>query len=197
MPDKVVSTRLDVICRLAIVFDLPFRYLAHNYTEYEMIHSFSEYDALQVKTKNLQELIEEISLEIKSGIKSKRNIYGAKIVNDFFEAGRKTELYSRVDIRKEFFTIEIHFENEANINTRELLKLEELLGVKNEIYIRDAFLRDNKKLYILIPLVESLQHNVIYLQKEFLWRNVLNGLNTEVMEKVKRIEEEESKVNLN
>lgn len=195
MPEKVVSTRLDVICRLSIVFDLPFRYLAHNYTEYEMVHSFSEYDALQVETKNLQELIGEILLEMKSGIKSKRNIYGVKIVNDFFKAGRKKELYSRVDIRREFFTVEIHLENEANINNPELLKLEKSLGVKNEIYIRNAFLRDNKKLYILIPLVEALQHNVIYLPKEFLWRNVLNGLNTEVMEKVKRIEEDESKVN--
>jgi len=102
MPDKVVSTRLDVICRLAIVFDLPFRYLAHNYTEYEMIHSFSEYDALQVKTKNLQELIEEISLEIKSGIKSKRNIYGAKIVNDFLKLVEKQSFILELILEKNF-----------------------------------------------------------------------------------------------
>ncbi len=194
MPDNVISTRLDVICRLAIVFDLPFRYLAH-YTKYEMLYSFAEYDALQIETKNLRLLIEEILLEAKSGIKSNRNIYGVKIVNDFFKAGRKTELYSRVDIRKEFFTIEIHLENVANINNPELLNLEKSLGVKNEIYIRDAFLRDNKKLYILIPFAEDLQHNVINLPKEFLWRNVLNSLNTETMEKIRNFEVEASKIN--
>lgn len=194
LPDKVISNRFDFLCRLAIVFDLPFRYLTLNKIEYEMIYSFFEFDALQVKTKNLHELIEEILIEIKSEDKNKRNIYGVKILNNFFRAGKKTELYTRVDIRKEFFTIEIYLENEANINTHELLKLEKSLKVENEMYIRNSFLRDIKKLYILIPLIEAFQHNVYYLPKEFLWTNVLNR-NTKTMEKIKQIEEEESKIN--
>lgn len=192
MTDKVISTRLDVICRLAIVFDLPYRYLVHHSIGYEMNYSFEEYDALQVQTKNLQELVEEILV---IGYKNKRNIFGVKIINDFFKAGGKKELYTRVDIREGFFTIEIHLENLANINNPELLRLEKSLGVKNEIYIRNAFLRDNKKLYILIPFNETIQHNVNYLQSEFLWRNIANGLNVEIMEKIMKIEEEESKVN--
>ncbi len=190
-PDKVISTRLDVICRLAVVFDLPYRYLIHHSIGYEMNFSFEEYEALQVQTKNLQELVEEILV---NGNKNKRNIFGVKIINDFFKAGGKKELYTRVDIRKGFFTIEIHLENLANINNPELLRLEKSLGVKNEMYIRSAFLRDNKKLCILIPFNETIQHNVNYLQSEFLWRNIANGLNTEIMEKIMKIEEE-SKVN--
>lgn len=59
--------------------------------------------------------------------------------------------------------------------------------MNNEIFIRDAFLRDNKKLYILITLDDSLKPNVIYLQEEFLWRNVIGNLKEETL---KKLEEE-------
>lgn len=182
------NTSLELIYDLAIIFDLPFRYLANTYTKYEMMYSFEEYNTPKIKVKNLHELIEETLLEMNNVDENKRTIFGAKIVNDFFEAGEKKYLYSRVDIRENFFTIEIHLENEANINSSELLKLENSLGVKHEIFIRNAFLRDNKKLYILIPLNASLKPNVLYLQEEYLWRNVLHCLKKETLETLEKEE---------
>lgn len=187
------NTSLELIYDLAIIFDLPFRYLANTYTKYEMMYSFEEYNTPKIKVKNLQELIEETLIEMNNVDENKRTIFGVKIVNDFFEAGEKKYLYTRVDIKENFFTIEIHLENEANINSPELLKLENSVGVKHEIFIRNAFLRDNKKLYILIPLNASLKPNVVYLQEEYLWRNVLYCLKKETL---KTLEEEEIKINI-
>ena len=187
------NTSLELIYDLAIIFDLPFRYLANTYTKYEMMYSFEEYNTPKIKVKNLHELIEETLLEMNNVDENKRNIFGVKIVNDFFEAGEKKYLYTRIDIREEFFTIEIHLENEANINSSELLKLENSIVVKHEIFIRNAFLRYNKKLYILIPLNASLKPNVVYLQEEYLWRNVLYSLKKETL---KTLEEEEINIPL-
>jgi len=180
------NTSLELIYDLAIIYDLPFRYLADTYTKYEMIYTFAEYNNPKIKVKNLHELIEEILIEMKNEPINKRNIFGVKINNDFFDAGEKKFLYTRVDISEKFFTIEIHLENQANINSVELLKLESSIGMNNEIYIRDAFLRDNKKLYILISLDDSLKTNVIYLQEEFLWRNVIGKLKKETLEKLEK-----------
>lgn len=187
------NTSLELIYDLAIIFDLPFRYLADTYTKYEMMYSFAEYNTPKIKVKNLHELIEETLLEMNNVYENKRAIFGVKIVNDFFEAGEKKYLYTRVDIREEYFTIEMHLENEANINSSELLKLENSLGIKHEIFIRNAFMRDNKKLYILIPLNASLKPNVVYLDEEHLWRNVLYCLKKETLE---ALEKEEIKTSL-
>ena len=180
------NTTLELIYDLAIIYDLPFRYLADPYTRYEMIYSFAEYNTPKIKVKNLLDLIEEILIEMKNKPRNKRNVFGVKIENHFFSAGEKKFLYTRVDIREQFFTIEIHLENHANINSLELLKLEGSIKVSNKIYIRDAFLRDNKKLYILIPLDDSLKTNVIYLQEEFLWRNVIGNLKKETSIKLEK-----------
>lgn len=66
--------------------------------------------------------------------------------------------------------------------------LENSIGIKHEIFIRNAFLRDNKKLYILIPLNATLKPDVFYLPEEYLWRNVLYSLKKETL---KVLEEEE------
>lgn len=176
------NTSLELIYDLAIVYDLPFRYLANSYTKYEMIYSFAEYNTPKIKVKKLHNLIEEIIFKMTNETKNKRNIFGVKIENDFFEAGGKKYLYARVDLREKFFTIEIYLENEANINSLELLKLEKSIRMKNEIFIRDAFLRDKKKVYILISLDKAFKKNIIYLQDEFLWRNVLSNLKNETLD---------------
>lgn len=180
-------TSLQMINELAIIFDLPFRYLAYPYTKYQMMNDFSEYTIPKITEKNLYKLIEEILIEIKNGSKVKRNIFGVRIENDF-QAGDDKFLYSRVDIREKFFTIEIHLENHANINSLELLNIEKSLDIRNEIYIRDAFLRDNKKLCILIPIEDGVKPVVNYLSKDLLWRNVLYNLRKETL---KKLEEED------
>ena len=180
------NTSIELIYDLAIIYDIPFRYLANNYTKYEMINTFEEYNTRKIKVKKLHEVIEEISVNIKNGFNKKRHFYGVKIINDFFDAGEKKFLYTRVDIREKFFIIEIHLENEANINSLELLKLEKLIGLKHEIYIRNAFLRNNKKLYILIPFDGTLKPDVIYLHKDFLWRNVLYNLKDQTLKNLEK-----------
>ncbi|MGE7922684.1 hypothetical protein ACQKND_05835 [Viridibacillus arvi] len=101
-----------------------------------------------------------------------RNIYGAKIENEFLKY-EKMFLNTRIDIRENFFTVEIHLENEASINYRELVKLESSLKLKSEIFIRNAFLRENKKLYILISIDDSFIPSITQLDERFLWRNML------------------------
>lgn len=83
------NTSLELIYDLAIIFDLPFRYLADTYTKYEMMYSFAEYNTPKIKVKNLHELIEETLLGMNNVDEYKRAIFGVKLVNDFFEAGEK------------------------------------------------------------------------------------------------------------
>jgi len=177
------NTSLEMINELAIIYDLPFRYLAYAYTKYQMTNDFSEYNTPKIKVKNLYKLIEEILYKMKNGPKVKRNIFGVQIENDF-QLRKDIYLNTRVDIREKFFTIEIHLENNAQIKSAELLNIEKSLGIRNEIYIRDAFLRDNKKLCILIPIEDGLKPDVNYLSKDLLWRNVLYNLGKETMERL-------------
>ncbi|MDN4607169.1 hypothetical protein [Sporosarcina highlanderae] len=143
------NTSLEMLNNLAIILDLPFRYLAYQCTKYQMINDFSEYNTPKIKVRNLYHLIEETLFELKNEPKKKRNIFGVRIENEF-QTGENKYLNTRVDIREKFFTIEIHLENHANLNSVDLINLEGALDKSNEIYIRDAFLRDNKKLCILI-----------------------------------------------
>ena len=43
------KTSLELIYDLAIIFDLPFRYLTDTCTKYEMIYSFTEYNTPKIK----------------------------------------------------------------------------------------------------------------------------------------------------
>lgn len=181
------TTSLEMIYDLAIILDLPLRYLENTSTEYEMINSFTEYKTPKVKKTNLNKLIEEILIEMNQKSRLKRRIFGVRIKNNFFNAGDSKHIFARVDIREKFFTIEMHLENKANINYSELLKLEESIGMKNEIYIRDSFLRANQKLYILISLEDNKEQNIVYLNKDFLWRNVLFELKDEELMEEKEI----------
>ncbi|MGG0667439.1 hypothetical protein ABE073_02815 [Lederbergia citrisecunda] len=177
------NTSLELINELAIIYDLPFRYLAYPYTKYQMMNDFSEYNTPKITVKNLYKLIEKILIEMRNGPKIKRKIFGVKIENDF-QAGDDKFLNTRVDIREKFFTIEIHLENSANINSLEILNIEKSLDIRNEIYIRDAFLRDNKKLCIFIPIEDGFKPVVNYLSQDLLWRNVLYNLRKETLEKL-------------
>lgn len=194
---KVISQRatsLEMIYDLAIILDLPLRYLENTSTDYEMIKSFTEYKTPKINKMNLNILIEEILIEINQKSRLKRRIFGVRIKNNFFDAGNSKYLCTRVDIREKFFTIEIHLDNKANINYPELKKLEESIGMKNEIFIRDAFLRTNQKLYILISIDDDDNwQNIIYLNKDFLWRNVLFSLRDKNITKL--IEEREREFN--
>ncbi|MFJ5792690.1 hypothetical protein ACIP9G_21755 [Lysinibacillus sp. NPDC093197] len=167
------STSLEMIYDLAIILDLPLRYLVNTSTEYEMTNSFAEYKTPKITKKNLYVLIEEILFEMKLKSRLNRRIFGVKIINEFFNAGNSKYLYARVDIREKFFTIEIHLENKANVNYPELIKLEKSIKMKNEIFIRNAFLRQNQKLCILISIDGIFDQNILYLHRDFLWRNVL------------------------
>lgn len=198
MESQVIShrtTSLEMIYDLAIILDLPLRYLENTSTEYEMIKSFTEYKTPKIKKMNLNKLIEEILIEMNQISRLKRRIFGVRIKNNFFDAGDSKHICARVDIRENFFTIEMHLHNKANINYPELKKLEESIGIKNKIFIRDAFLRTNQKLYILISIDDddNLGQNIIYLNKEFLWRNVLFSLKDKNITKV--IEEREREIN--
>lgn len=127
----------------------------------------------------LYKLIEEVLIEMNQISRLKRRIFGVRIKNNFFDAGDSKHLCARVDIRENFFTIEIHLDNKANINYSELITLEESIGMKNEIYIRDAFFsKDN-----------SIEQNIVYLNKRFLWRNVLFELKDEKLTKLMKEKE--------
>lgn len=189
------TTSLEMIYDLAIILDLPSRYLENTSTEYEMINLFTEYKTPKINEMNLNSLIEEILIEMNQKSRLKRRIFGVRIKNNFFDAGDSKHLFTRVDIRKNFFTIEMHLDNKANINYPELKKLEKSIGMKNEIFIRDAFLRTNQKLYILISLDDNLEQNIVYLNKDFLWRNVLFSLKNKKINEL--IEEEKVKRKFN
>lgn len=162
----------ELIYNLSIVLDLPHRYLADTNATYNMINSFVEYDRTTMESKPISELINDTLTQVKNTQDISRKIYGVKVKNDFFNY-EKLYLNARVDIREKFFTVEIHLENEASIDYLGLLSLENTLKVKCEIYIRKAFLRENNKLYIVIPLDDSFKPRIEYLHKRFLWKNLL------------------------
>ncbi|MFJ7738786.1 hypothetical protein ACIQ2D_20970 [Lysinibacillus sp. NPDC097287] len=162
----------ELIYNLSIVLDLPHRYLADTNAEYKMINSFVEYDRTTIESKSLFELVDEIITKMKNSLDFRRTIYGVKVENDFFKF-EKSFLNTRVDIREKFFTVEIHIENEASIEYSALFILESSLKVKSEMFIRKAILRENNKLYILIPLDDSFKPDILHLQERFLWRNLL------------------------
>lgn len=168
--NKFFSFKL--IYQLSIIFDLPHRYFIDASPEYLMFNSFDEYERKLIKKLTLQDLIEETMTGLINKSRMSRDIFGVKIKNDFFDYENKY-LNARVDIRKKFFTVEIHLENEASINYCELLKLENSIKMKNEIFIRNAFLRANKKIYISIAADDSYKPSIAHLNERFLWRNKL------------------------
>lgn len=161
-----------LIYQLSIIFDLPHRYFTDVSPEYLIFTSFDEYERKVIKKLTLQNIVEETMTGLIKKPRWNRDIFGVKIKNDFLDYENKY-LNARVDIRQKFFTIEIHLENESSINYHELLKLENSIKLKNEIFIRNAFLRANKKLCILIAINESFTPSVTYLCERFLWRNML------------------------
>lgn len=162
----------ELIHDLSIVLDIPHRYIGDARAEFKMINSFVEYERTIIKQLSMQELIGNTIIEMKKKSRESRNIFGVKIKNEFFNY-ENIYLNARVDIREKFFTVELYLENDASINYRELFHLENSINMKNEIFIRNAFLRANKKLCISILIDDSFTPSVTYLCERFLWRNML------------------------
>ncbi|BDH61838.1 hypothetical protein MTP04_19680 [Lysinibacillus sp. PLM2] len=167
------NNSIDLQFDLSIILDLPFWYLAYSYTKYDMYKTFIEYERPNIKSyEGFTELIKVIDNIYQTSQKPMRSIFGVKIINNYFVAGKMQELYTRVDIRDTYYTVEIHLANKANINFKELKNIESIFGTTN-IYIRNAFLRDNPKLIILMNKAKIKNPKITYLQTDFLWTNVL------------------------
>ncbi|MFD2443760.1 hypothetical protein ACFSO7_07160 [Bacillus sp. CGMCC 1.16607] len=150
----------DFIRELSIIFDLPYRFLADQYAEYKLINTFEEYERINIRLLSLKELIEETSLVMHEK-HFNRKIYGIKLINSFFENRNAKYFYTRVDIRKQFITIEIYLENSQvteMITLKKILNILKNLDVRGKVYYRDAFLRDYKKLIILIGVEGNFIH---------------------------------------
>ncbi|MCH7322508.1 hypothetical protein LZ480_11450 [Solibacillus sp. MA9] len=157
---------------LSIILDIPFRYLIDPVVLYKMTGSFDEYDREKIKLYKFKDLVVELLMISKNLTGNERKISGIKIKKeDFFEFGE--DLKTRIDIREKHFTIEIHIENESDIEYSKILKLKKLLKVHCKVYIRDGFLRENKKLVFLVILDDSINPDISYLRNELLFENLL------------------------
>ena len=146
---------VSLLCELAIIFDIPFKYLAYDNIVYKMNNAFDEYETTAITHITFKELIKKVfSISENQLPSNKRKIFGAKVVNDFFENENKY-LCTRIDIRENWFTIELHILNQSSINYNDIYKLKKFISSDSKIYIRDAFLRENNKIIILFP-----QHNL-------------------------------------
>lgn len=160
---------------LSIILDIPFRYLIDPVALYKMTGSFDEYDREKIKLYKFNDLIEELLMISKSmiGNGNKRKILGVKIKKeDFFEFGE--DLKTRIDMRDRYFTIEIHIENESDLDFSKIIKLKNLIKAHCKVYIREGFLRENKKLVFLVILDDhSNIPDISYLRNEQLLENLL------------------------
>lgn len=161
-----------MILNLAIILDTPVRFLADQNAEYIMNNSFDEYARDIIEEKSLKQLIDEILTEINETPKFKRKIFGVKIYNYYFREERSI-LYTRVDMRENFFILEIYLAKETIVNIKSINKIKNDLKLESEIYYRDAFMRDNKKLCFLISIGDSEKQSVPYLTKNDLLNNTI------------------------
>ncbi|MGB2871107.1 hypothetical protein [Psychrobacillus psychrotolerans] len=163
---KRSKNSIELADEVAIILDLPFRFLAKRNIKYKITDSFDEYDNDFIQIISFKKLIEEVTSNTKRMLGEQRKIFGVKLVVDEFllEEG---PLNTRVDIRANYFTIEIHIKNEASLKYSNILKLQSLIKGKSEIFIRDAFLRSNKKLILLVPTNNSAIPDISYLDKKF------------------------------
>lgn len=161
---------VSLFCELAIIFDIPFKYLAYDNIVYKMNNAFDEYETTVITNITFTELINKTFSISENHLPSQKiKIFGAKVVNDFFENENKY-LYTRIDIRENWFTIELHILNQSSINYNDIYKLKNFIGSDIKIYIRDAFLRENKKIIILFSQhdLKGALSNMFHLDKDFL-----------------------------
>lgn len=172
--EKITNVRnysIGLFKDLSIILDLPYRYLNPD-AEFNMLNSFDEYERTSIEYKTLNEVIQEGNNKVKDS-NGGRYISGVKVKNDYFK-NENNFLKTRLDIRNNYFSVEIHLENEASLNFTEIIKLQDKLNVRNMMYIRPSFLRPNYKLYIVITSNKSNRKpNIVHLDNEFYWRNVL------------------------
>ncbi|WP_391204408.1 hypothetical protein [Psychrobacillus sp. L4] len=163
---KRSKNSIDLVDEVAIILDLPFRFLAKTNIIYKHTDSFDEYDNDFIPIISFEKLLEEVTSDMKNMIGEQRKIFGIKLTADDFILEERT-LNTRVDIRANYFTIEIHIENEASLKYSDILKLQSLINGNSEIFIRDAFLRSNKKLIFLVPINDTVIPDISYLDKKF------------------------------
>ncbi|WP_342026033.1 hypothetical protein AADC60_08080 [Cytobacillus pseudoceanisediminis] len=157
----------ELIRELSIILDLPNRYLADPYAELKLLNTFEEYERANIKTSLLKTVINESIMELNDKslkieqddkVKYFRKIYGIKLENSFIKNVNAAYFYTRIDVRKNFFTVEVYLENDQVIKMDTIIKIKKLLkglDVSGKIYFRDAFLRVNKKLIIMIWIEEE------------------------------------------
>ncbi|WP_342541908.1 hypothetical protein MHH33_12625 [Paenisporosarcina sp. FSL H8-0542] len=166
--------KIELLYDLAIILDIPFRYLANPDTLFDYIDSFDEYDRNNIQRVSFKELIEDAANKSKVMVGDQRKIYGVKVKQDDFLLLGEGILNTRVDIRARYFTIEIHIKNDANLKYPVFLKLQRLINARSRIYIREAFLRLNKKLIFLITIDDSYIPDITYLNNDLLADNIFS-----------------------
>ncbi|MFA1738977.1 hypothetical protein [Lysinibacillus fusiformis] len=170
--NKKRTYSIELYYDLSIILDIPFRYIADVGANYKMVGSFDEYDREKIKLYTFEQLINVTLIESKNIIGDGRKVLGVKIKNENYFPF-ELDLKARVDIRDRYFTIEIHIENESSLDYLKILKLKSLIKVHCKIYIRNAFLRENKKLIFLVILDNSINPNISYLKDDYLMDNLL------------------------
>lgn len=163
---KKGKNTIDFIYNLSIILDIPSRFLANPYALSKVTSTFEEYDQETIQIVTFQKLIEDAINKTKNMIGEQRTVFGVKINHFDFVLLDEGLVNARVDIRAKYFTLECHIKNEAILNYTNILKIQRSIGRKSEIFIRDAFLRRNKKLIILINTDYSVVPKISYLGQE-------------------------------
>ena len=161
----------NMICKLSIICDLPYRYLSDSQAEYNLVNSFHEYERVTIEKISLIKLVERTIEDTMRNSQSNRMIFGVRLENVFFPNGNY--LNARVDIRQSFFTVEIHFKDDTIISRQVINKIESSIKRKSKIYYRNTFMRNNNKLYILISVDDSYFPVLPYLNDNLLIDNLM------------------------
>ncbi|WP_391115870.1 hypothetical protein [Psychrobacillus sp. L3] len=157
---------------LSFIFDLPDKYLSDAEAEYNLINSFVEYERETIDKISLKMIVEKTIEYMVGDFLINRKIYGIRIENTFFNNGDPF-LNARVDIRKNFFTVEMHINNDTIIKHQAINKIKSSIKGKCEIYYRNAFMRNNRKLCILISLDDSYVPILAFLNENMLIDNLV------------------------
>jgi DNA-binding transcriptional MerR regulator len=140
----------NLVYHLSIILDLPYKYfMSHSIRT--KINSYDEYELESITTVSFEKALCLINSKLKDTKKSNREIFGLIIENSIFkyEVGY---LFTRVDIRRNWYTIEIYLSNPLSINNHALKEMLKFTNGESQFFIRDAFLREGKKLILRVCL---------------------------------------------
>ncbi|MGB5945312.1 hypothetical protein [Paenisporosarcina sp.] len=141
---------VHLIYYLAIIFDIPYKYLMFNKINDKDNSGFDEYELGESETTVLVDLVQRTKTLKEDLRNGERNIFGARVYNQFFVEEKKY-LYTRVDIKeRDWIIIEFYISNPLSFSQEALMKLKSTLKEQTKIFIRKAFLRDGYKLVLLI-----------------------------------------------